>query len=332
MPTTITERLRQPEPIVYDGGFGTELFTRGVELTNSSLACELHAEAVLDIHQTYLAAGAEVIHTNTFVASPLHLEMAEGDADAARIAARAAQLAGRAVSESDSTAWVAGSLGPSPGAIEADSGDTVFGIADDKVRDAHTRVAEALADGDVDLFVIETMFSAKEAAMAVDVARQFGLPIAVNLTYKYTKDRKSGEIIYRTDWGHSAGDMLDILASGEMSGGDSLLDAVQILGLNCGAEQERDEHTGMAYAVNGIRQLRQALSARDIEGKYLMAYPNAGMPKLKEGRPVYSETPETMVALIPDLVDAGATIIGGCCGTTPEHIRTFKAALSKTSA
>ena len=331
MPTTIAERLQRPEPIIYDGGFGTELFARGVELTNSSLACDLHPDAVLDIHRSYIAAGAEVIHTNTFVASPIHLEMTDGDSDAAALATRAAQLAAEAVAASEAPAWVAGSLGPSPGAIEADSGDTVFGIADAKVRDAHTRVAEALAAGGVDLFVIETMFSAKEAAMAVDVARQYGLPIAVNLTYKYTKDRKSGEIVYRTDWGHSATDLLEILASGEMSKGDNLLDAVQILGLNCGAEQERDEHTGMAYAVNGMRQLSAALQARGVEGKQLMAYPNAGMPKLKDGRPLYSETPEAMAALLPDLIEAGATIIGGCCGTTPEHIRTFKTALSKTS-
>jgi methionine synthase I (cobalamin-dependent) len=329
MSATFLERLQGPEPILYDGGFGTELFARGIELTNSSLACESHPDAVLDIHQAYLKAGAELLHTNTFVASSLHLAMADADADSCLIAAHAAQLAKQAVAESDSPAWVAGSLGPSPGAIEADSGDTVFGIPDDKVRQAHTQVAAALAGEGVDLFVIETMFSAKEAALAVDVARQHGLPIALNLTYKYTKDRKSGEIIYRTDWGHSAADMLDILAGGEMSAsGDNLLEAVDIFGLNCGAEQSRTEHTGMSYAVTGVEQLSSALLERGVTDKHMMAYPNAGMPALIKGKPVYSETPETMVALIPDLVDAGAAIIGGCCGTTPEHIRTFKSALT----
>ncbi len=331
MSATFLERLQRPEPIVYDGGFGTELFARSVELTNSSLACERNPDAVLDIHQAYLNAGAELIHTNTFVASSLHLEMADAEADSSQIAARAAQLAKQAVAEIDSPAWVAGSLGPSPGAIEADSGDTVFGIPDDKVRQAHTQVAATLAGEGVDMFVIETMFSAKEAAIAVDVARPHGLPIALNLTYKYTKDRKSGDIIYRTDWGHSAADLLDILAGGEMADGENLLDAVTIFGLNCGAEQSRTEHTGMRYAVTGIQQLSQALQERGLTDKHMMAFPNAGMPALVKGVPVYSETPETMVALVPDLVDAGASIVGGCCGTTPEHIRTFKTALADVS-
>ena len=325
---TFAERLQKPEPIVYDGGFGTELFARGIELTNSSLACVHHPQQVLDIHDAYLGVGAELIHTNTFVASSLHMAMADPDTDSGQIAARAAQLAREAVARCDSPAWVAGSLGPSPGAIEADSGDTVFGIADDKVRQAHSEVAAALASEGVDMFVIETMFSAKEAAIAVDVARHHGLPIALNLTYKYTKDRKSGEIIYRTDWGHSAADLLEILAAGELTDGNDLLGAVDIFGLNCGAEQSRTEHTGMRYAVVGIQQLSRALDERGLTDKHLMAFPNAGMPALIKGKPVYSETPETMVTLIPELVQVGASIIGGCCGTTPEHIRAFKTALS----
>ena len=103
-----------------------------------------------------------------------------------------------------------GSLGPCPGAIEADSGDTSFGIANHLVREAHQRLAEALAEGGVDFFCIETMFSAREAAIAVDVARRYGLPVAVNLTYKYTQDRDSGRVTYKTDWGHSALDLLEI--------------------------------------------------------------------------------------------------------------------------
>ena len=331
MSMTFTERLCRPEPIIYDGGFGTELFERGVELTNSSMACNSHPEAVLDVHCAYLAAGAELIHTNTFVASPLHLAMADANADTRQIVAKAVQLAKQAVAGSDAPAWVAGSMGPSPGAIEADSGDTVFGIPDEKVRDAHTQAASALAAEGVDILLIETMFSAKEAALAVDVARHYGLPVALNLTYKYTKDRKSGEIIYRTDWGHSAADLLEILASGEMSNGDNLLDAVDIFGLNCGAEQSRTEHTGMPYAVTGIVQLSRALQQRGLKDKHLMAYPNAGMPALIKGKPVYSETPEAMVVLLPELVRAGTSIVGGCCGTTPEHIRAFTAALSDAS-
>ncbi len=322
------ERLKDPAPLVFDGGFGSQLFARGIELTNSALANELHPEAVRAVHAEYIAAGADIIETNTFVASPLHLRMADRDeAEAEKLARLGARHARQAAEESGRRVYVAGAIGPSPGAIEADGG-TDFGIADQAVREAHQRVMEALAGEGVDFFCIETMFSAKEAAMAVDVARRLGLPVAVNLTYKYTKDRRTGAAVYRTDWGHSAADLLEILAGGEFSGGENLLDWVQILGVNCGAEAQRPEHTGMPYAINGIRQLRQALAERGLSRR-LMAYPNAGLPRLdrQTGRTCYSQTPEEMAACIPALVSEGAHLVGGCCGTTPAHIRAFRAAL-----
>ena len=258
------QRLKDDRPIVHDGGFGSELFKRGVHLTNSSLASESHPEAVMAVHRAYLEAGAESITTNTFVASPLHLEMAGKHAeDAERIAGLAAKQARTAVAEAGGTAYVAGSIGPSPGAIEADGG-TDFGIPNQKVRDAHRRILNALAEGGVDYFCIETMFSAKEAATAVDEARRTGLPIAVNLTFKSTVDRKTGDVVYRTDWGHGTGDLLDILMGGEFADGVNLVDAISILGANCGAEARDPSHTGMPYALEAVRQYRAALDARGI--------------------------------------------------------------------
>lgn len=332
---TFLERMEESGPLVYDGGFGSELFKGRIELTNSALANELHPAAVVDIHSAYIEAGTDVIGTNTFVASPLHLEMAGKAAnDAGKIARLAVEHAKTAVETSGRVVYIAGSVGPSPGAIESDAGDTVFGIADAKARDAHEQVIHALADAGVDLICIETMFSAKEAAIAADVARKTGLPVAVNLTCKYTKDRKTGEVVYRTDWGHSAGDLLDFLSSGEFSDGDNLLEYVGIIGMNCGAETRRVEHTGMAYAINGIRQFTDAMASRGISGIRLMAYPNAGLPQLerKTGRTTYSLTAEDMAASVPELIDAGASIIGGCCGTGPSHIRAFHGMMNGGSA
>lgn len=323
---TFLERMEDTRPMVYDGGFGSELFKGRIELTNSALANELHPDAVVDIHAAYIDAGTDVIGTNTFVASPLHLEMAGKAADdAGKIAGLAVEHAKAAVEMSGREVYIAGSVGPSPGAIESDAGDTVFGIADAKVRNAHEQVIQALAQAGVDLICIETMFSAKEAAIAADVARKTGLPVAVNLTCKYTKDRKTGDVVYRTDWGHSPGDLLDFLGSGEFSDGDNLLEHVGILGMNCGAETRRVEHTGMAYAINGIRQLRDTIVSWGVEGIGLMAYPNAGLPRLdvKTGRTTYSQTAEDMAASVPELIDSGANVIGGCCGTGPQHIRAF---------
>ena len=324
------ERLKSNKPILYDGGFGSQLFARGIELTNSALANELHPAAVVDIHSDYINAGAEAIGTNTFVASPLHLEMAGQDAsDAQRLTRLAVQHAKAAVERSGKAVYIAGSVGPSPGAIEADSGDTTFGIPNADAREAHKLVIHTLAEEGVDFLCLETMFSAKEAALAIDVARETGIPVAVNLTYKWTKERRTGNIIYRTDWGNSPADLLEILTNSEFSGGNSLLDAVSIIGVNCGAESRRDEHTGMPYAIAGIQQLSTALAETGVNGKWMMAYPNAGMPKLDENHnTVYTQTPAEMASHVPALIEVGAYLIGGCCGTTPTHIKAFREAIS----
>ncbi len=326
---TFRERLKSDIPILYDGGFGSQLFARDIELANSALANELHSADVVDIHSDYISVGAEAIGTNTFVVSPLHLEMAGQDkSDAQRLTRLGVQHAKAAVAESEKHVYIAGSVGPSPGAIEADSGDTTFGIANDKVREAHKLVIHTLAEAGVDFLCLETMFSAKEAAIAADIARETGLPIAVNMTYKWTKERSTGKEIYKTDWGHSALDLLQILANGEFSKGDSLLDYVDIIGLNCGAESKRTEHSGMPYAITGTEQLQAALTEISINGKRMMAYPNAGMPELNENyETVYTQTSTEMAGYVPQLIEAGAYLIGGCCGTTPAHIKAFREAI-----
>lgn len=324
------ERLRDPEPLLFDGGFGTQLFARGVQLPNSAMANRLHPDAVVAVHADYVAAGAQMIETNTFVASDLHLAMADaGDTSSTQLARLAAAHARRAVEESGREVYIAGALGPSPGAIEADAGDAEFGIADAKVRASHLRVAEALAEAGVDLFVVETMFSAREAAIAVDVARRFERPIAVSMTYKFTQDRKTGQVVYKTDWGHSPADVIRILASGQHAGGLDLLPFVAMVGLNCGAESTREDHSGMAYAVEGTRQMAAVLAARGLDGIRLVAYPNAGLPKMdrQTRQTYYLQGPEVMAARLSELRAAGAWLIGGCCGTTPDHIRAFRAGL-----
>lgn len=324
------ERLKSDEPILYDGGFGSQLFERGIELANSALANELHPTAVIDIHSDYIGAGAEAIGTNTFVASPLHLEMAGQDkSDAKRLTRLAVQHAKAAAAQSGREVYIAGSVGPSPGAIEADSGDTTFGIPNADAREAHKLVIHTLAEEGVDFLCLETMFSAKEAAIAVDVASETGIPIAVNMTYKWTKERRTGKVIYRTDWGNSPADLIDILMNNEFSAGDSLLESVSIIGVNCGAESRRDEHTGMPYAISGTQQLHTALTETGIDGKRMMAYPNAGMPKLDENlQTVYTQTPTEMASYVSTLLEAGAYLIGGCCGTTPMHIKAFREAIA----
>ena len=323
------ERLNTDNPILFDGGFGSQLFARDIQLANSALANEIHPDAVVDIHSDYINSGAEAIGTNTFVASPLHLYMAGQDkSDAQRLIRLAVQHAKQAVAKNEKDVYIAGSVGPSPGAIEADSGDTTFGIANDDVREAHKLVIHTLAEEGVDFLCLETMFSAKEAAIAADIARETDLPIAVNMTYKWTKERRTGKEIYKTDWGHSATDLLQILANGEFSHGDNLLDYINIIGTNCGAESKLAEHTGMPYAIVGTQQLHAAMTDMEVNNIRMMAYPNAGMPELDEDyKTVYTQTPTEMAGHVPTLIDAGAYLIGGCCGTTPAHIKAFRDAI-----
>lgn len=323
------ERLKLEKPILFDGGFGSQLFARDIQLANSTIANEAHSDAVVDIHKDYIIAGAEAIGTNTFVSSPLHLDMAgQNQSDAQRLIRLAVQHAKQAVSESEKDVYIAGSVGPSPGAIEADSGDTTFGIANADVREAHKLVIYTLADEGVDFLCLETMFSAKEAAIAADIARETELPIAVNMTYKWTKERRTGKEIYKTDWGHSASDLLQILASGEFSNGDNLLDCIDIIGTNCGAESKKAEHTGMPYAITSTQQLQSAMNEYKINNIRIMAYPNAGMPELDENyKTVYTQTPTEMAGYVSALLDTGAYLMGGCCGTTPAHTRAFRDAI-----
>ena len=323
------ERLMEGEPLLLDGGFGTQLFARGIELANSTLANELYPETVVQIHADYIRAGAEIIGTNTFVASELHLQMAGKEtSEVEGLVEKSVEHIRSAIDRCGREVYIAGCIGPSPGAIEADAGCTQFGIPDVQVRAAHQRVIEALAEAGVDLLNFETMFSATEAAMIVDIARHTGLPMAVNMTYKYTMDRRTRQCIYRTDWGHSANDLVAKLSEAVQPGGQQALEHVQILGLNCGAEARRTNHTGMPYAVRGIEQLRRTIEESGLPKKHLMAYPNAGKPHLDEHqRTCYTQTPEEMAAQVGNLLEAGADIIGGCCGTGPDHIRAFRTAI-----
>ena len=327
--TPFSKRLKEYKPLVFDGGMGTELFKNGIELANSSVASLQFPDVVKEIHSSYIKAGSDVIGTNTFVASELHLKMAGVDIrDIDKIVEHAVGCAHDAIGKSNGDIYLAGTIGPCPGAIEADSGDVEFGIPNQVVRRSYERLGSSLASAGVDFFCLETMFSAKEAAIAVDSLRNFGLPIAVNLTYKYTEDRLTGEVVYRTDWGHSALDLIDFMQSGEFSNGLDLLNEIALIGLNCGAESKRVEHTGMPYAINGICQLNKAMEIRNLTKKRMMVYPNAGPPLLdNDQRTFYSQTPKEMAAKIPHLLDAGAYFLGGCCGTGPDHIKEYRNAI-----
>lgn len=285
-------RVRGGDVLVFDGGYGTMLFAAG--LTDGAcpeLWNDTHADVVGEIHRRYFEAGSRIVETNTFGGSRLKLnEYGLGDRTR-ELNVKGARLARRAA---DAVAgWVAGSIGPTsrlPAEYEP-LGDTT----DEQYEAAFREQAEALAEGGVDLFAIETMMFPQEAAAAVRAARAAApdLPVMATMFFQY----EEGNDRDRTMWGESPADVARHLLE---AGAD-------IVGMNCGRGPDR--------AIAIVREMRAVTEAP------LVAYPNAGLPITKGDTVTYELGPDAMAAFYPALIDAGCAIVGGCCGSNPDHIR-----------
>ena len=294
----IVERVRAGELLVFDGGYGTALFDAGLidghcpEIWNDS-----HAEVVRAIHKGYFDAGSDIVETNTFGASRLKLkEYNERYGYAVTDRTRELNAVGAQLARSvcPGHGFVAGSIGPTS-SIPAD-----FGVGDNVATDEEylatfKEQAEALAEGGVDIFAVETMMFPQEATAAIQACKAVtDLPVMATMFFQYEElhDRD------RTMWGESPGDVArTLLAAG-----------ADIVGMNCGRGPDR--------AITILREMRAATDAP------LIAYPNAGLPvTTSNGRTTYELGPEAMVKDYPALLDVGASIVGGCCGSGPEHIR-----------
>jgi homocysteine S-methyltransferase len=278
------ERLGQGV-VVFDGAMGTMLYARGVFVNRCFDELNLSSpNLVKSIHEEYLAAGAEVVETNTFGAHRFKLgphglapHVRKINREGARIAREAAE--GRGL--------VAGSVGPI-GKPLAPLGQ----VTRDEAVEAYREQAEGLAEGGVDLFFLETMPSLEQAEAALEAVRAVApdVPVAVSLTFS-----EEGQTLYGGDTPE------DVVARLES------LD-VPVVGANCSQGPQ---------AMLGTVQ-RMAAVARTAR---LSAMPNAGAPALVEGRYVYLCTPEYMATWARRFLESGATVVGGCCGTTPEHVK-----------
>jgi len=286
----IVERVRAGAVLVFDGGYGTELFAAG--LANGAcpeLWNETHADTVRRIHKGYFDAGSQIVETNTFGGSRLKLnEYRIGDRTR-ELNERGGRLA-RSVAPADG--FVAGSIGPTsrlPAEYEP-LGDTT----DEEYFEAFREQAAALAEGGVDLFAVETMMFPQEARAAVRACKAVAeLPVMATMFFQFEElhDRD------RTMWGESPGEVATTLLA---AGADAV-------GMNCGRGPDR--------AVVIIREMRA------VTGAPLVAYPNAGLPITQGDRVTYELGPEEMAKDYPALLDAGAGIVGACCGSNPAHIR-----------
>jgi len=290
--SSFTERLQEGKPILWDGGMGTQLQARGLASGEAPEKYNLtHADVVSAIHRDYFSAGAEGVETNSFGANRITLERHGLQEDTREINICAARIARQAAPPGG---LVAGSIGPT-GKIPEPYGDCPLSL----LYEAFAEQAAALRDGGVDFLLVETMIDLAELTEAVKACLQEGqLPVVGLMTFTGTKKG------FRTVMGVSPAQAAERLIG---------LGACAV-GSNC---------------TNPIDEMIQvAREFRLVEATLpLVIMPNAGQPQVTGEKTVYLETPEKMGARIPELVEAGASVVGGCCGTTPEHIRRFREAL-----
>ena len=279
----LVARLLDPQQvIVFDGAMGTMLYNKGVFINQCYDELNLRApDLVRDVHKAYRKAGAEVLETNSFGANRIKLEQYGLSAQVADINRAAARIA-REVAEDD--LLVAGAVGPLGIRIEP------FGPTSlDEARAAFREQLQALKDGGCDVFILETFADLHEIEQGILAAREVdpNIPVIAQMTIGAD---------CHTPYGLSAEDLAQSL---DAFGAD-------VIGLNCSV--------GPQIILDAIEKMAPKTRRK------LSAQPNAGMPRDVSGRSMYMASPEYMGTYAHHLVQAGAKIVGGCCGTTPEHI------------
>jgi len=265
--------------VITDGAWGTELQARGLgpgecpDFWNQE-----HPERVEEVAQSYVAAGSQIILTNTFRANALVL----GPEHVMEINRTGVEISKRAAGHK---ARVVASIGPSGKMLMAGE------VTAEELLAVFRTQALALSEGGADALVVETMSDIEEARLAVEAAKETGLPVIASFAFDSGKNKD------RTMMGATPERVAAAMAE---AGADAV-------GANCGA--------GPAHFVDVCRRLKAA------SGLPVWVKPNAGLPVMKEGRATYEMPPEEFASFLPALLDAGASFIGGCCGTTPDYIR-----------
>jgi homocysteine S-methyltransferase len=289
MAADLLSRIKQ-SPVLCDGAMGTLLYAKGIFINRSYDELNLsQPDLIRGIHHDYLQAGAEIIETNTFGANSFRLAR-HSLADKVRDINRAgARLAREAAKSFD--VWVAGSVGPLGTRIEP-LGKTSYREAWETFREQ----IEALVEGGVDLLILETFGYLEEIHQAILAAREVApsLPLVAQVTID-----EDGNCLDGSDPETFAPKLAEWGAD--------------VIGCNCSV--------GPVAMLDAMERVRAASSLP------LAAQPNAGIPRSVEGRNIYLCSPEYMASYARKFVAAGVRVVGGCCGSTPDHIRTMKSAL-----
>src|SRR5688572_29203536 len=274
--------------LVCDGAMGTMLYAKGIFLNRSFDELNLtEPDLVAEVHQAYVRAGADVIETNTFGANRVKLAPFGLGDRVKAINAQGARIARHAARDQ---AYVAGSIGPLGIRIEP-WGKTGVDEAEEYFREQ----ARALLEGGVDLFVLETFRDVNEIGAAIRAVRSLGaLPIVAQMTTE------------------EDGNSLDGVAP-ESFVPELEARGADVVGLNCSV--------GPAAMLEALERMARVARVK------LAAQPNAGKPREVEGRHLYLSSPEYMALYARRFINTGVRLVGGCCGTTPDHIRAIKVAV-----
>lgn len=288
------DQLKKNNVLLSDGAWGTMLFEKGLTAGECPELWNLtQRDKVFDIAKSYINAGADIIETNSFGASGMKLDL-YGLADKAEEINIEAALISREAAGSDK--FVFGSVGPTGKILMMGE------VSEEQIYYTFSEQCQALEKGGVNAIIVETMTALDEAILAIKAAKEnTKLPVICTFTFDKTVDNT-----FRTMMGVSPTKMASTLIN----------EGVDLIGTNCG--------NGFEGMIEISKEIRKSFPEFP-----LVVQANAGMPQLIDGENVFPEGSKEMASKIPQLIDVGVNIIGGCCGTSPEYISEFAKVIHK---
>ncbi|MCJ7553286.1 MAG: homocysteine S-methyltransferase family protein [Ignavibacteriaceae bacterium] len=292
----ILDRLKNGEVLVADGAMGTMLFQRGLKSGECPELFNLtHPEILTEIASLYFQAGADIIQTNTFGGSPLKLSNYQLEAKTKEINQTAVSIVKKVV---DDKAYVSGSCGPSGEILEP------YGnIEEETMYNSFKEQISALINAGVDLICIETMTDLQEIMLAIKAVKSVSLSTPVMATMTFEKIPKGFYSIMGVN--------IEKAVEGLTEAG------ADIIGSNCG------------HGIDDMIEIAKQI--KTISSKPVVIQSNAGLPEYSGNELVYRESPSYFAEKTVELIEAGVSIIGGCCGTTPEHISAIRKVVDSTT-